>query len=48
MKMKDYTLSKEVAHCGMCSKNTATAEIKFENVIINICNSCLENIKQIF
>lgn len=47
MKMKDYTLSREIAHCNMCSRNTSTAEIKFEEVVINICSSCLENIKEV-
>jgi hypothetical protein len=31
----------------MCSKNTATARIKLEDVVINLCCSCLENIKEV-
>jgi len=48
MKMGDYLVSKEPAYCKMCLKHTHTAEIKFEDITINICDSCLDNIKEIF
>jgi ribosome-binding protein aMBF1 (putative translation factor) len=48
MKMRDYIISKEEAHCNMCLKHTSTAEIKINENTLNICNTCLDNLKEIF
>jgi len=47
MKMGDYRLSKEVAHCRMCMKNTETVELALGESKINLCDSCLDNIKEV-